>query len=67
MARLAFGEMANELLLASARVIPRALLDSNYQYLYADLEGALRHLLGKDQAVHAPMAAMFTEADADGQ
>ena len=44
-----------------------ALLDSNYQYLYADLEGALRHLLGKDQAVHAPLAAMFTEADADGQ
>ena len=67
MARLAFGEMADELLLASTRVVPRALLDSNYQYLYADLEGALRHLLGKDQAVHAPLAAMLTEADADGQ
>jgi uncharacterized protein (TIGR01777 family) len=46
MARLAFGEMANELLLASARVLPRALLDSNYPFLHGDLEGALRHLLG---------------------
>jgi uncharacterized protein (TIGR01777 family) len=67
MARLAFGEMANELLMASTRVVPRALIDSNYQYLYSDLEGALRHLLGKDQTVHAPLAAMFTEADVDGQ
>ncbi len=66
-ARLAFGEMADELLMASTRVVPRALLDSNYQYLYTDLEGAVRHLLGKDQAVHAPLAAMLMEADADGQ
>lgn len=47
-ARLAFGEMANELLLASTRVLPRGLLDSSYRFLYADLESALRHLLGKD-------------------
>ena len=53
--------------MASTRVVPRALLDSNYQYLYADLEGALRHLLDRDEAVHAPQAAMLTEADADGQ
>jgi hypothetical protein len=66
-ARLAFGAMADELLMASTRVVPRALLDSNYQYRYADLEAALRHLLGKDQAVHAPPAAMLTEADTDGQ
>ncbi|MBM4069718.1 MAG: TIGR01777 family protein [Planctomycetes bacterium] len=49
MARLAFGEMADELLLASARVSPQALLDSGYWFLYSDLESALRHLLGKDQ------------------
>lgn len=48
MARLVFGEMANELLLASTRVLPRALLDSSYRYLYGDLASALRHLLGKD-------------------
>jgi len=53
MARLAFGEMADELLLASTRVIPRALLDSNYRFLYGDLETAFRHLLGKDQPVPA--------------
>jgi NAD dependent epimerase/dehydratase family enzyme len=47
MARLAFGEMAEELLLASSRVVPRALLDSNYRFLFADLGHALRHLLGK--------------------
>jgi hypothetical protein len=49
MARLAFGEMANELLLASTRVLPRVLLDSDYRFLYGDLEGALRHLLGKNK------------------
>jgi uncharacterized protein len=48
MARLAFGEMADELLLASTRVLPRALMDSSYRFLYGDLEIALRHLLGKD-------------------
>jgi uncharacterized protein (TIGR01777 family) len=53
MARLAFGEMANELLLASTRVLPRGLLDSGYRFLYGDLESALRHLLGKDGPVPA--------------
>jgi uncharacterized protein (TIGR01777 family) len=47
MARLAFGEMANDLLLGSTRVLPRALSDSAYRFLHGDLEGALRHLLGK--------------------
>jgi uncharacterized protein len=54
MARLAFGEMANELLLASTRVVPQVLRDSNYQFLYADLDGALRHLLGRDQPIPVP-------------
>jgi uncharacterized protein (TIGR01777 family) len=53
MARLAFGEMANELLLASTRVLPRALLNSGYRFLYGDLEIALRHLLGKDEPTPA--------------
>lgn len=53
MARLAFGEMANDLLLASTRVVPRALLDSGYQFMNPDLEGALRHLLGRyETALH---------------
>lgn len=49
MARLAFGELANDLLLASVRVLPRALLDSGYDFLYPDLEPALRHMLGRHQ------------------
>lgn len=44
-ARLAFGEMADELLLASARVEPARLTASGYTFRYPLLEGALRHLL----------------------
>jgi uncharacterized protein (TIGR01777 family) len=46
-ARIIFGEMANELLLASQRVEPVRLLTSGYRFRLPDLEGALRHLLGK--------------------
>jgi len=44
-ARLAFGEMADALLLASARIFPTRLLDSGYRFLYPELEGALRNVL----------------------
>jgi hypothetical protein len=46
-ARLAFGEMADELLLSSARVEPRKLLETGYAFRFPELEGALRHVLGK--------------------
>ena len=46
-ARLALGEMANDLLLASARVLPKQLEASGYEFRHRDLETALRHLLGK--------------------
>ena len=45
-ARLAFGEMADEVLLASQRVQPTRLLATGYRFRYPDLEGALRHSLG---------------------
>lgn len=45
-ARLSFGEMANELLLASTRVEPRSLLSAGYAFRFPELEGTLRHLLG---------------------
>lgn len=45
-ARLALGEMANELLLASQRVRPKQLLDSKYPFRHAELEPALRAFLG---------------------
>jgi NAD dependent epimerase/dehydratase family enzyme len=44
-ARLAFGEMAEELLLASTRVEPTRLLASGYRFRYPELDAALRHLL----------------------
>jgi hypothetical protein len=46
-ARLVFGEMGEELLLASIRVQPAKLQATGYPFRYPDLEGALRHVLGK--------------------
>jgi uncharacterized protein (TIGR01777 family) len=46
-ARCAFGQMADELLLSSARVVPAKLLHSGYAYQFPELEGALRHILQK--------------------
>lgn len=45
-ARLAFGEMADEMLLASQNVVPKRLLDAGYEFKYPQLEGALRKYLG---------------------
>ncbi len=44
-ARLAFGEMADALLLASTRVTPAALLNSGYGFRHGSLEEGLRHVL----------------------
>jgi uncharacterized protein (TIGR01777 family) len=46
-ARLALGEMADELLLASTRVAPNRLTEDGYSFLHPTLEQALRHVLGK--------------------
>jgi uncharacterized protein (TIGR01777 family) len=46
-ARLTMGEMADELLLASTRVLPQKLEDTYYPFRHPELEGALRHVLGK--------------------
>ena len=45
--RLLFGEMADALLLASTRVEPRALQLSKFEFEYPQLEGGLRHVLGR--------------------
>ena len=44
--RLALGEMADEMLLASARVVPEKLKGTDYVYTFPELEAALRHELG---------------------
>jgi len=46
--KLALGEMANELLLSSSRVVPSRLQQSGYAFRHATLENALRHILGKE-------------------
>ena len=46
-ARLAFGEMADELLLASTRVEPAKLKSSSFQFQFPELEDGLRHVLGR--------------------
>ena len=46
-ARMVMGAMADELLLASARVKPSRLLASGYEFRFPELKGALRHVLGK--------------------
>lgn len=47
-ARLALGEMADDLLLASARVFPRQLERTGYPFRQPLLETALRHVLAKN-------------------
>jgi uncharacterized protein (TIGR01777 family) len=44
-ARLAFGEMADALLLSSQRVMPAKLKQSGYEFLQPTLNGALRRIL----------------------
>jgi uncharacterized protein (TIGR01777 family) len=46
-ARVIFGEMADELLLASTRVEPQRLMAEGYEFRFAELQSALRHLLGR--------------------
>jgi uncharacterized protein (TIGR01777 family) len=46
-ARLALGEVADALLLASQRMEPAKLKNTGYAFRYPELEGTLRHLLGR--------------------
>jgi len=45
--KAAFGEMGEELLLASTHVVPKRLQESDYDFAFPELEPALRHLLGR--------------------
>jgi uncharacterized protein (TIGR01777 family) len=45
--KLVLGEMAEALLLSSTRVKPKVLEETNHEFAFADLESALRHMLGK--------------------
>lgn len=43
--RMMLGEMGEQLLLASARVVPARLTEAGYQFRYPEMEPALRHVL----------------------
>lgn len=45
-AKLAFGEMAEEMLLTSQRVMPKRLVEAGYEFQQPELEGAFRRYLG---------------------
>lgn len=45
--RTVFGQIADELLLASAAVVPERTLELGYQFRFTDLEDAFRHELGR--------------------
>ena len=48
------GEVADEMVLKSARVLPQKLQESDYDFGYPGLDPALRHLLGRVEASGAP-------------
>ncbi len=45
-ARLAFGEMADEMMLSSTRVAAQVLNEAGFKFQYPELEGAVRAMLG---------------------
>ena len=47
-ARLAFGEMADEMLLSGALAQPHALASAGFEFHYPHLEPALRHVLSRE-------------------
>jgi hypothetical protein len=59
------GEMADELLLSSARVVPRRLMETGYDFRHDNLEEALRHLLATPLPISPtrPTAADGDEAE----
>ncbi|MFH2063931.1 MAG: TIGR01777 family oxidoreductase [Pseudomonadota bacterium] len=45
--QLTFGEMGNEILLSSTRVMPKKLLQTGYRFVHPILDEALKQMLGK--------------------
>jgi uncharacterized protein (TIGR01777 family) len=51
--KLAFGDMAEETILASQRTEPRALTQLGYSFIHPELEGALRAAVADDDAARS--------------
>ena len=46
-ARMIFGEMADEMLLGGAKIVPKKLQESNFNFQFPQIEDALRHELNR--------------------
>ena len=57
-ARLAFGEMADEMLLGGVRVAPHELTAAEFEFAYPQLEPALRHLARQVVARQCPLVGL---------
>src|SRR5256714_4110478 len=53
-ARLAFGEMADEMLLVSQRVAPKKLIDARFDFRFPNLEAALREYIRRATSEYSP-------------
>jgi uncharacterized protein (TIGR01777 family) len=51
--RTVFGELGQELLLASNRAVPQAALASGFQFRYPEIRGALEHALKQESVVRS--------------
>lgn len=49
-ARLVFGEMADEVILASQKVLPKRLLDAGFDFRYHDLKSVLVDIIGHSKS-----------------
>jgi len=59
MAKAAFGEMAEALLLCSCRVRPSKLQESKYEFAFPDLDGVLRNYLGRNETVSEELTGVL--------
>ncbi len=55
--KLAFGEMAEETILADMPVIPGKLQEAEFDFTYPDIDEALKHLLGRSEEAESKEAA----------
>jgi uncharacterized protein (TIGR01777 family) len=59
---MVLGEAAREFALKSVRMIPERLMEQDFPFAYPDLDGALRHVLGRTDRVPAPGSPLPSEA-----
>lgn len=59
--RLALGRMAEEVLIAGQKVLPKKALESGYRFIYPDLDRALAGIVGPRRRAETPVASSASE------